>query len=108
MVTQAVVSQFPKLRNTLADSTSEAIDFQQSLAEIQTISKPLRSNTDELASRVRAFSDEFNTPLSDVNAGLYETISNQIEGTANQFNLLSEAERLGRVGNASSEDSINL
>ncbi len=108
LVTQAVVSQFANVRNSLSESTSEAIKFQQSLAEIQTISKPLRGNTDELASRVRALSDEFNTPLEDVNAGLYETISNQVEGTANQFTLLSEAQRLGRVGNASTEDSINI
>ncbi|MCC9655598.1 phage tail tape measure protein [Rhodopirellula halodulae] len=108
LVTQAVVSQFANVRNSLSESTAEAVNFQQSLAEIQTISKPLRGNTDELASRVRALSDEFNTPLEDVNAGLYETISNQVEGTANQFNLLTEAQRLGRVGNASTEDSINI
>jgi len=58
-----------------------AIDFQKKLALISTIDDSGQSLS-QLGDTVRRLSDEFNIPILEVAAGLYQTISNQVGDAA--------------------------
>src|SRR5690606_31213399 len=74
--TQAIVRALSTLRNALKDTAAEAVEFQKQLALIRTIDDSGRSMR-QLSGEVRSLSDEFNIPLLEAAAGLYQTISNQ-------------------------------
>ncbi len=106
VATQAIVRALSMVRNALGDAYNDSIDFQRQIAEIRTIS-PIK-NLNQLAATVRGLSDQFNQPLGDVSEGYYQVISNQIQGTANQVDVLSTAMKFSKVAVASTEDSVNL
>ena len=106
VATQAIVRALSMVRNALGDAYNDSIDFQRQIAEIRTIS-PIK-NLNQLASTVRGLSDQFNQPLGDVSEGYYQVISNQIQGTTNQVDVLSTAMKFSKVAVASTEDSVNL
>jgi len=106
VATQMIVRALSMVRNAINDAYNDSIDFQRQIAEIRTIS-PIK-NLNALASTVRGLSDDFNQPLGDVSEGLYQTISNQIQGTANQVDVLSTSLKFSKVAVASTEDSVNL
>ena len=106
VATQMIVRALSMVRNALGDAYNDSIDFQRQIAEIRTIS-PIK-NLNQLAATVRGLSDEFNQPLGDVSEGLYQVISNQILGTANQVDVLTTSLKFSKVAVASTEDSVNL
>jgi len=106
VATQMIVRALSVVRNAINDAYDDSIDFQRQIAEIRTIS-PVK-NLKQLAATVRGLSDEFNQPLGDVSEGLYQVISNQIQGTANQVDVLTTSLKFSKVAVASTEDSVNL
>ena len=104
----SVGSGMSLIRRELTNGVSGAARFQRGLAEIQTIAPNLRGDIGSLAGRVRNLSDEFNAPLDNVTEGLYQTISNQVQGTSNQFNVLSSGLKLSKTSSATAEEGINL
>jgi len=106
VATQMIVRALSMVRNAINDAYNDSIDFQRQIAEIRTIS-PVK-NLNQLAATVRGLSDEFNQPLGDVSEGLYQVISNQIQGTANQVDVLTTSLKFSKVAVASTEDSVNL
>jgi TP901 family phage tail tape measure protein len=106
--TQAAIRGLNALAGAFTNSISSAIDFQRQIAEIQTIAQGSFKDFGNAASKVRELSDAFNVSLGDVGEGLYQTISNQIQGTANQVDVLTNALILSKVGVASTADSVSL
>jgi TP901 family phage tail tape measure protein len=89
VTTQAIVRALSTLRNLLRGAVSDAIEYQTSIAEIGTIAP-----TDDLAdlsARVREVSDAFNVPLEAATKGYYQTISNQIGSTTDEFDTFLKA-----------------
>jgi TP901 family phage tail tape measure protein len=105
--TQFIVRGLSQLRNAFRGTVSEAIKFQQSLALITTIDDSGQSLT-QLSDRVRGISDQFNIPLLETAAGLYQTISNQIGDAAQSTAFLTEAAKFARSTNSSLENSVDL
>lgn len=106
--TQLIVRAFSAFTRGLGTATREAAEFQKTISEIQSITDNAFGSFDAAASAVRGLSDAFNLSLGDVGEGLYQVISNQIQGAATQVDVLTAALKLGKVGSTDAESSINL
>jgi len=89
ITTQAIVRALSAIRSLLQGAVSDAVQFQTSVAEIGTIAPT--GDLGDLAAHVRAISDEFNTPLETTAKGYYQTISNQIGQTTEDFDKFMSA-----------------
>jgi TP901 family phage tail tape measure protein len=105
--TQAIVRGLSILRNTLQDVGGEAVDFQNKIALIRTIDDSGKS-FQTLSADVRNLSDQFNLPLLDTAAGLYQTISNQVGNAAESLQFLNEAAKFAKATDSSLSDSVDL
>ena len=105
--TQAVVRGLSQLRNAIQATAAEAVRFQKSLALISTIDDSGQS-LDQLGQSVKNLSDQFNIPLLEASAGLYQTISNQVGSTAESLEFLGEAAKFAKATNSSLESSVDL
>jgi TP901 family phage tail tape measure protein len=105
--TQAIVRALSTIRNSFKATAAEAIEFQRQLALIRTIDDSGRSLS-QLSSEVRALSDEFNIPLLDAAAGLYQTISNQVGDTGESLKFTAEAAKFAKSTNSQLADSVDL
>lgn len=95
--------------SAFTEAASSAREFERTIAEITTIAEGSSfRNFDAAADAVRRLSDEFNVPLGDVGEGLYQTISNQIQGAANQVEVLTQALILSKTGVATAADSVSI
>ncbi len=108
ITTQLTVRAFSGLIRGLQEATSSAIDFQLGIAEIQSITDNAFSSFDRAAEAVRGISDAFNQPLGEVQEGLYQVISNQIQGASNQITVLESASNLAKVGVADLSSTVGL
>jgi TP901 family phage tail tape measure protein len=108
LLTQTVVSGFANVRGYLKESIGEAIEYQRALAGIQTIAPALQGDFEGLSQRVRAVSNELNTPLIETAAGLYGIISDQIQGTANQFAVLAASQKLAKTTFTDTDQAAQL
>ena len=113
--TQLVVRAFSSLSRALSDSIRQALEFQNTVAEIATIDIRGGGGFGAIADDVQQLSDAFGTDLGDVGRGLYQTISNQISQTgdaastaAGQYEFLSDAIKFSVAGVTSVENSVNL
>ena len=68
LYTQFVVSYFGKFRRTLEQAAESAVDYQNRIAEITTISPG--QSFDQISASVRRLSDQFNVPLLEEAAAL--------------------------------------
>jgi TP901 family phage tail tape measure protein len=108
ITTQLTVRLFAGFLQGLKDATAGAIEFQKRVAEIQSIANGSFETFDEVAASVRRISDAFNQPLGEVQEGLYQIISNQIQGAANQIQVLETSANLAKVGVAKLSDTVDL
>lgn len=105
--TQFIIRTMSQLRDAFRSAAGDAIQFQRSLALIQTIDDSGRS-MEQLGAQARSISEQFNIPLLEVTAGLYQTISNQITGAAESTKFLAEASQFARATNSSTAASVDL
>lgn len=115
IVTQLIVRAFGALQRTLSDSVRQALEFQNTVAEIATIDIRGGGGFGAIADDVEKLSNAFGVDLGDVGRGLYQTISNQIaqtgtaaERAAGQYEFLSDAIKFSVAGVTSVESSVNL
>lgn len=115
ITTQLIVRAFGALQRTLSDSIRQALEFQNTVAEIATIDVRGGGGFGGIADDVERLSNAFGVDLGDVGRGLYQTISNQIAQTgtaseiaAGQYEFLSQAIKFSIAGVTSVESSVNL
>lgn len=107
--TQLVFNALGALTSQLREGISTAIEYEQRLAAIQTISPEFRIRGLEETSRVvRNISEEFGFDIIDTANGLYEALSNQVGNAADATLFLAEAARFGRASLTDLADSGNL
>lgn len=93
--TQLIVRALNSVRTAVEDSFQGFINFNRSIALIQTISTdPLET----LAKDVRQLSDEFNAPVLDVARAKYEILSNGFISAAESTTVLTAALKFAKVG----------
>lgn len=97
---------FANLTFAIRNSLAEAIEFQQAIGEIRTISQQSQLPFKQWASGVRELSDSFNLPALDVAEGLYQALSNQVAEGAESFQVMTEAVRLAKITSSSTEDAV--
>jgi hypothetical protein len=91
----------------LKDATSAAIEYELTLARIQTIAGADVASISQLGGEVRALSDAFGLPALEVAAGLYDLLSNQVGSAAEATQIFTSALKLANVTGASTSESVN-
>lgn len=105
--TQVIVRALSTLRNLLRGAVGDAIRFQTEIAEIGTIAPT--DDLSDLADRVREVSDAFNVPLEAASKGYYQTISNQIGSTTDEFDtFLRAAAKFSKVSVTDIKSAVDL
>ena len=105
LYTQTVVSFFGAFRRELSESVKTAEEFQRKIAEITTISDFSQAGA---GSTVKNLSDQFNVPMLEEAAGLYQVLSNGITKAAEATNFLAEANKFARATNSDTKNSVDL
>jgi TP901 family phage tail tape measure protein len=105
LYTQMVVSYFGKFRRTLEEAGESAVDYQRRIAEITTISDLSQAGAGGI---VRNLADQYNVPLLEEAAGLYQTLSNGITNAAEATQFLAEANKFAKATNSSTANSVDL
>lgn len=105
--TQTIVRALSTLRNSFKATAAEAANFQRGLSLIQTIDDSKQS-FDALSASVRKLSDEFNIPLNEAVAGVYQAISNQVGDAAQSLEFSASAAKFATATNSSLSNSVDL
>lgn len=105
--TQFAIRGINTIRREFEDAAQGAIDFEKSVALISTIDNT-NAPLETLAANVRSISDNFNIPLLQTSAGLYQTLSNQVGDLAQSQEFLTEAAKFAKATNSSLKDSVDL
>lgn len=93
----------------LRDSVETAKELLISISEIQTIDPDGNSSWQSWYDTLERISNKFGTTLSDTAEAAYESLSNQVVDTREQFELFSGAvARFALATKSSMEDSVNL
>ena len=115
MVTQAIVRAMSQMRDALKESVDSAIEFQQNIAEIQTIAPRIGSGAQSIAAPFHALAQEvvnfakaYNIALPQATSGLYETISDQFTSISDRANVMHAAMMLSRVAVMDFDDAVML
>lgn len=95
------------MTNQFRQGISTAVDYGIKIAEIQTISQDAGIATDKWREQLVALSSEFGQTSSDVAAGAYEALSNQVTKGADSFKFMSEAMKLAATTTASTADAVD-
>lgn len=106
--TQAIVRGINLMSTAMREAVGSAKEFQLQVSEILTISQDSFKTFESVSEAVRGVSDAFNIPLEEAGEGLYQTISNQIQGAASQMAVMESSAKLAKVGVAEFSDSVSL
>lgn len=104
--TQLIVRAMSQIRDAFRASISEAIAFERSVAQIQTIGGG--AGFDQIADGVAKIASNFNIPLLEAAAGTYQAISNQVGDFTTSLEFTAEAAKFAKATNSSLADSIDL
>ena len=108
VMTQMIVRTMSQIRDALHEAVEASIEFQQHIAEIQTVAPQIGGTFASLSSEAAEFAKQFNIPLSQATEGLYETISDQFSGMSERANVMTAAVKLARVGVMDFQDATTL
>jgi TP901 family phage tail tape measure protein len=104
--TQFIVRALSTLRDAFGTALHDAIEFQRSIARIQTIAPG--ETFDKIAKGVRSISENFNIPLLQAAEGVYQAVSNQVGDLGESLKFTATAAQFAKATNASLADSIDL
>jgi TP901 family phage tail tape measure protein len=96
-----------RLTNAIGAGIQASIEYEKTLARIQTISGAQATNIGTLNERVRALADEFGRPVAEVAAGQYELLSNQIGDVASSADVMRSALKLANVTGSETPEAVN-
>jgi TP901 family phage tail tape measure protein len=106
VATQLIVRTMTQIREAISEATSEAVKFQKQVALISTIADG--AGFDQIAGAVRSISDNFNLPLLETAAGVYQALSNQVGDFGESLRFTEEAAKFAKATNSSLADSVDL
>lgn len=89
-------------------ATQAAAEFSRTVSLIQTISQDSGISFEKWQKEIKAVSDAFGQPITEVASSAYELLSNQVTKSTESFEVLSKAIEFGRTTNTNATDSINL
>lgn len=108
-VSQFIIGQMRAIVGAFQEGARAAIDFEISLARIQTLDKDFqRGGLDQVATVVTGLASEFGRPIDDVAAGLYDALSNQIGNATESTQFLREALQLSVATVSTTTQSVDV
>ncbi len=105
---QVIHQGISKITSTLSASAEEARNYAKQLAEIQTIGPGFKKDFAGLDKQVKDFSRLTGFSLDKSTSGLYQTLSNQVAATGDEFAFMGSASRLAIAGVSDLDGSVNL
>ena len=108
VMTQMIVRAMSQIRDALHEAAEASIEFQQHIAEIQTVAPQIGGTFASLSNEAAEFAKQFNVPLAQATEGLYQTISDQFSGMSDRANIMTAAVKLARVGVMDFQDATTL
>lgn len=108
LAAQVIHRAFASITTEMGRGVKEAAEFSKSIAEIRTIAQDNQLAFEQWAGGVRGLSDEFASPLADVAAANYETLSNQVAEGTQSFKFMAESQKFALATNSTLEQSVNL
>ena len=108
VLTQMIVRAMSQIRDALHEAVDASLEFQQSVAEIQTVAPKIGGSFASLTNEAAEFAKQFNIPLQQATEGLYETISDQFSGVSERANVMTAAVKLARVGVMDFQDAATV
>lgn len=111
IVARAITQAFFQIQNAIRQSTIDARELFNAVAEIQTITERTSQGALQYATtlqRIVDISNQINFTPQDTANAFYETLSNQIGQNVSQISaFITEAGKLGKVTRASLQDSAD-
>lgn len=89
-------------------SIGAAADYYRRIALIQTISQKSGESFDSWNTAIKRVANELGKPATEVADAAYDALSNQVINTTKDFNLLSEAIKLGKNTASDTGTALNL
>lgn len=110
LVTSQVVSRaIGSVVGEFRDATSVARQFEITLARIQTLDAEFRSRSlNNIGGTLAGLSGRFGLPVEQLATGLYDTLSNQINGATESVNVFSDALRLQTLVGGTASNNVDL
>ncbi len=105
---QVIHQGISKITSKISEGSREAREYAKQLAEIQTIGPGFRKDFAGLDQQVKDFSRLTGFSLDKSTSGLYQTLSNQVAATGDEFNFMGSASRLAIAGVSDLDGSVNL
>ncbi len=105
---QVIHQGISKITSTLSASAEEARNYAKQLAEIQTIGPGFKKDFAGLDQQVKDFSRLTGFSLDKSTSGLYQTLSNQVAATGDEFNFMGSASSLAIAGVSDLDGAVNL
>ena len=94
------------IKDLLFEAADASREFQQSIAEVQTIAGGTTFST--LTNEIRALSVEFGKPTVEQAEAAYQAFSNQVVQTSADMGFLNDANKLAIATVSSTADSVNV
>jgi TP901 family phage tail tape measure protein len=104
--TQFVIQQLRVLKTEFVDAAQDAAKFQTKVAEISTIADG--ASFGQIATQVRAISDNLNIPLLEAAGGAYQALSNNVGDFNQSLKLTESAGRFAKATNSTLTQSVDL
>ncbi len=105
---QLIHQGISKITSKISEGSKEARDYAKSLAEVQTIGPRFKKDFAGLDQQVKDFSRLTGFSLDKSTSGLYQTLSNQVAVTGDEFNFMGSAAKLAVAGVADLDSAVNL
>ena len=105
---QGIHTAISSITSALVKGSAAAREYEIGLAEIQTISRGLSLNMEQVSDEVRKVSEAFGIPIAIVTEATYETLSNQVTEAANTFEFLQSASTLAIGAVTDLDSAVNL
>ncbi len=105
---QVIHQAISNLISSFNDAAAAGMQFEKSLAEIQTVSREFAQDFEGLAQKVEEFSAATGQPIPAVTEGLYEALSNQVTDAAHSFEFMQAAADFSNTTITDLNSSVNL
>ncbi len=96
------------LLDSLKSGANAAVDYQVQFQQVANVTGRTGGTITDFQNRVRALSDQFGTPISDVLAASQTALTGQLNDTAAGFNVLTNAMRLTQATGTDLASSTKL
>jgi TP901 family phage tail tape measure protein len=105
---QLIKQSFNAILQSIKEGVSEAVQYEEKISEIRTISQDSGQTFNQMAQSVRNVSDAFGIPQLDVAEATYQAISNQIVKAGKSEEFMAQEAQFALITHMKLTDAVNL